>query len=165
MPHPHGQTPQGYVVINTNSWTGGACIAGEEPQVYTELAAAEWECRQFQREYKNPDIFVYAILPIEDRQPSIDELWQQIQKHPDFAGGALFTTEELIESFFEPEDGWPEGEPTPEDMLKHRSLVTEELRSWFIEVIENHIFGQSWREAVWDSRRHLTPKSEDRSHG
>jgi hypothetical protein len=43
----HGQTPQGYIVVNTNSWTGGACVASDdgEPAFFAKLGLAEAACR------------------------------------------------------------------------------------------------------------------------
>lgn len=77
---------------------------------------------------------------------SIHELFGRIREHPDFCGGTVFTTEDVAEAIFEPEDGWG-GEKWPEDE-KHR--ITPEIQSQAIHLIDSYIFNgaYSWRDAL-----------------
>lgn len=74
----------------------------------------------------------------------IRDLWHAIQAHPDFAGGTVFTREDVAEVAFEPEDGWEEDAALPLEEVTPRMLELS------VDAIDNFIFSGawSWRDAV-----------------
>lgn len=91
-------------------------------------------------EYKNALEDIVTAM----RARSIPELWSEISSHPDFAGGTVFTRDDVAEVAFEPEDGWDEDAAVPVDAVTPRMLELS------VDAIDNFIFSGawSWRDAV-----------------
>jgi len=77
--------------------------------------------------------------------PDIYKLWEQIENHPDFAGGALFTRDSVAQACFDIEPG----EETPEDIAR----VTESMMEHSRMTIESYVFSSTytWMEALKDN--------------
>lgn len=84
----------------------------------------------------------------------IRELWSEIQSHPDYCGGTVFTREDVADVLFEPEDGWDDG-PTPDDVAR----VTDAMQSQAIDAIDAYVFAGAW---TWrDALREVVDLPED----
>jgi hypothetical protein len=85
---------------------------------------------------------------------SINDLWQNVREHPDFAGGTVFTRQDVADSVYEPPGGWNGGQASPELV----SRLTDEQVSAAIEAIRSFIFDEqlehTWRDAL---RRGVSP--------
>lgn len=53
----------------------------------------------------------------------INELFDRVRKHPDYAGGTIWTREDVADALFEPPGGWGEERPTAADIAR----VTPEM--------------------------------------
>ena len=80
-------------------------------------------------------------------QPSIHDLFAQVREHPDFAGGTIFTREDVAYALFAGEDDDVE-DVTPEMLAK----VTDDHLRQSQNVMSNYIFegSYSWSEAMRD---------------
>lgn len=76
-------------------------------------------------------------------EPSIHDLFQAVREHPDYAGGTVFTREDVAGAVFGDDDG----EYTPADVER----VTPAMLAEAAKVIENWIMGDSvytWSDAL-----------------
>ena len=78
----------------------------------------------------------------------IYELWEELRNHPDFAGGAVFTRQDVAHAFFMPE-GDLEILPTPEQVAS----ITDKMLRQSRTTIDSYIFWgtYSWTEALRDN--------------
>jgi hypothetical protein len=86
--------------------------------------------------------------------PYLDDLWNQIQLHPDFIAGAIFTKEDVIETLYLLEDRLEEFESLPEQ--EREEIITnapDHIYDEAAQAIEFHIFGHSytWRDGIDDT--------------
>jgi hypothetical protein len=84
--------------------------------------------------------------------PDIYDLWEAVQKHPDFAGGAVFTREQVAHALFEPDGLWPDP-ARPESVAR----VTEEILHSARVTTEAYIHRQiyTWQEAIRENVPYL----------
>lgn len=77
----------------------------------------------------------------------IHDLFEKVRNHPDFAGGTIFTREDVAVALFEPEAGWSLDKDITGDML---ARVTPKVLKEAERVIYNWIFDGSydWAEAL-----------------
>lgn len=88
---------------------------------------------------------------------NIHDLFKVVKDHPDFAGGAIFTREDVAGVLFEPDGGWEDddpGDPAEGSSVPH-DLVAKVTPADLIsaqEAIEAFIFEGSytWRDAISD---------------
>lgn len=85
----------------------------------------------------------------------IYELWTEITNHPDFAGGAVFTREQVAHALFEPDTLWPDP-ARPESMAG----VTEEVMHSARIATEVYIHRQiyTWQEAIRENVPYLVDR-------
>lgn len=77
---------------------------------------------------------------------TVYDLWAKVQEHPDFAGGTIFTREDVAHALMGPDAELTEL-PGPDDIAR----VTEENMRTARDTIDNLIFagvGYSWSEAL-----------------
>lgn len=81
------------------------------------------------------------------KQETIDELWQRIREHPDFAGGTVFTREDVADVIYEPKEGWA-GRRAPSELVDG---LTDAQIAAAVEAIRSFLFEPliyTWREAL-----------------
>jgi hypothetical protein len=80
--------------------------------------------------------------------PTINELWERVRSHPDFAGGTVFTRQDVADAIYEPQEGWKD-EQAPRDLVD--GLTTRQI-SAAVEAIRSYIFDEqlsyTWRDAL-----------------
>jgi hypothetical protein len=88
-------------------------------------------------------------------QPNIHDLWQKICDHPDFAGGTVFTRQDVADAIYEPQDGWKDGE-APQELVDR---LTSEQISAAVEAIRSYIFDEELFDTWRDAFRRRVPTS------
>ena len=78
---------------------------------------------------------------------SIYTLFAHVTEHPDFAGGTIWTREDVADAIFTPDEGWDE---VPDSAT---AAVTDDMLRQSQGILEAYIFegGYSWREALKDN--------------
>lgn len=82
-------------------------------------------------------------IEVREVTPSIHDLFQAVREHPDYAGGTVFTREDVAGAVFGDDDG----DYTPADVER----VTPAMLAEAAKVIENWIMGDSvytWSDAL-----------------
>jgi len=69
----------------------------------------------------------------------IHDAFDRLCEHPDFAGGAIFTREDVAHALFEPADGGNGRGPTDEDIAR----VTDDIVEQAVSVIHDYIWART----------------------
>lgn len=82
------------------------------------------------------------------KHDDIHELFEQVRSHPDYAGGTIWTREDVAEALFVPEESWGEVRPSEAEVAQ----VSQEAAARAASVLHDWIFEAiySWREAIRD---------------
>jgi hypothetical protein len=82
-------------------------------------------------------------------QLNIHDLWKEIREHPQFAGGTVFTRQDVADAIYEPQEDWKD-EGAPRELAE--GLTSEQI-SAAENTIRSYIFDSiyTWRDALRDN--------------